>query len=178
MVNFVIRGTLEKVSKEELRCMLQAQATVLEFHKKKPQITFDNEVHVLVTKSKTTLGKTKKGKQAIGRCEHTRIVLASWLDFKQMFTTSCHEVIHYFNPDFPRHQTEKLTTTLNSKLNPTVAMIYNILIEGIYERAGYIAHTKISYKPNGEDFYDSSEWNIAENIIEGKKYRKFGDYHG
>lgn len=173
MVNFIINGKPEKISKEELRCILQAQATILEFHNKKPQFALDNNVYVLVTKSKKTLGKTKNGKQAIGRSCRTRILLASWLDFGTMFTAACHEVIHYFNPDFPNHQTEKLTTTLNAKLNPSTAQIYNVLIEGIYRRAAFIAHTKLSYKPGGKDFYDQSEWSIVEVVNDGKKYRKF-----
>jgi hypothetical protein len=172
MVNFEIHGTPDNVSKEELRCMLQAMATIQEYHNKKPKFIKDNKIRVIVTNNKKMLGKTKYGGQAAGSCCSNKILIGGWFDFNQTFTIACHEVIHYFNPDFPKELVEWLTSTLNNRLKPSVANIYNGLIEGVYERAGYFAHTKIAYKQKNNDAYNHTEWNVVECSEAGKKYRK------
>ncbi len=165
MVNFKIIGKAEKVSKEEIRCMVHAQATIMEFHNKKP-------IHPI--KENTIMVKLVDGFEGnvVGKSKREGIEIKKNLPFKKMFTVSCHEVIHQYN-NFPDGEREKLTTTLNARLNPTVAEIYNILIDGVYKRAGYFAHTKISYKPKGKDYYDQSEWDIVEVSKNGRKYRRF-----
>lgn len=173
MVNIVIRGRPEKVSKEELRSMFQAMICLQEFHNKKPQFVLDNTIYISVTKCKNRLGKCMDGSQAAGRCLKTGILVASWLSFEHMFTCASHETIHYFNPDFPDGHREWLTSTLNNRLNPSAVEIYNALIEGVYERAAYFAHTKISYKRKKKDEYNKDEWNIVECSDAGARYRKF-----
>lgn len=171
MVSFIIKGNPKYVSKEELRCILQAQATVMEFHKLIPKCDVKNNAILVKIGDEKRLGTTKMGNQATGKAYSWGIMLGDWLKFKSMFTVGCHEVIHEYT-DFEPGTEEKLTSTLNAKLNPSVAEIYNSLIGGVYQRAAFIAHTKISYKPQGKDFYDDSEWDIVEVNEAGKKYRK------
>ena len=179
MVNFEIRGTPENVSKEEIRSILQATSCVLEFHKMKPKMPFkNNTIIVKIIHDEKKMPICRKSKHnpkphAIGTANNHQpiIELGGWIKFSSCFTTCIHELIHIYN-NWDDSKCEKLTSTLTAKLKPTITQIYNILIDGVYQRAGYIAHTKISYKPKGEDFYDKSEWNIVEVTDKGKKYRK------
>lgn len=174
-VNFKVFGQHESISKEELRCMFHATAAIMELHNKKPKMPLgdNNQIFVLVTNDKRKLGKTKDGKQAVGKAftKEPRIHIASWLNFNDTFTTAIHETIHIFNK-FPKGKIEKLTSTLTAKLKPSITNLYNAMIEGIYQRAAYFAHTQITYGPLGKDFYDSAQWITTECSDKGKKYRK------
>jgi len=57
-------------------------------------------------------------------------------------------------------------------LKPSIAKVYEILIGNVYQRAGFIAHTKIAYKPCGEDFYDERQYIDVELSNYGEKYRR------
>jgi len=155
--------------------MFHATASILELHKKKPKMPMgkDNEILVKVTKNKKLLGKTKNGKQAVGKAsrKYPIIHIASWQDFNGTFTTAIHETIHIFN-DFPPDKVEKLTSTLTAKLKLSITNLYNNMIECFYQRAAFFAHTKISYEPKGKDFYDPSQWIPIECSDYGRKYRK------
>lgn len=177
MAIFNIKGKAEKVSKEEIRAMLVASSTVLEFHKKSTKGDI-GVVNVLLTERKnlTDVGKGKsRGKNVVGDAHRgDRIIrLDKSLPWDDMFTVVLHEVIHIYIP-LPDSRIEKATCMLTNRLKPWVGDIYQVLVEGIYERAGYIAHCKISYKTtDGVDDYDKaqwSEWDVSN--YHGEQYRK------
>jgi hypothetical protein len=80
-------------------------------------------------------------------------------------------MIHIFI-DFKDSECEKLTSTLTGKIKKDVVRIANILVKNTYQRAAFIAHTKIAYKPKGKDHYDNSQYHQRHQISHGKKYRK------
>jgi hypothetical protein len=92
----------------------------------------------------------------LGNCCGSRIDLRADLQPEEMLTTCVHEVIHACI-SFPAGQVEKCTTTLCSKIKADVLRIADVLLEGTYRRAAYIAHTRIHYPPKGDDFYDPDE---------------------
>ena len=74
----------------------------------------------------------------------------------------------------PYRTREKCTSTLNSKLKKDISTIYKVLVENVYQRSAYIAHTKIAYVAKGKDHYDSHEHkHVPTDVSEcGEKYRK------
>ncbi len=68
--------------------------------------------------------------------------------------------------------TEKITSTLTGKLEPDIAAMANILVDGIQKRAAYFAHCKISYVPDGEDYYDQEQYHKEHPSSEGKRFRR------
>ncbi len=141
---FSIKGRPTKVSLEQVRSFLHASLCVLAYHNLTPVVL---PIKVFFKKKFKNLGEYCEG------C----IWLRSELELEDMLTTCLHEVIHAC-VRFPDGTLEKCTSTLCSKLKPDVAELSKILLEGTYRRAGYIAHTKLSYPvKDGEDFYDESE---------------------
>jgi len=174
MVNFDIKGTCEFVSKEEVRAMLHAAATVLEYHKwtsEHPVVT------VYLTNDKRRLGKAPKSKSkdkdAWGRANWRDgwVMVKRDLDFDSTFTVVIHEVIHIYGK-FDYDETECITSTLTDRLKPFIFDIYKTLIKDVYKRAAYIAHCKIAYKPEDEDHYNREQWDkeIDDKHV-GLKYR-------
>jgi len=168
MVRIDIKGKHNKLSKEEIRAMFQAAICILEFHKMRPKMNCP-ELQITI---KILSEKGKMLKEAGGKASRKNpvVYIRRNSTFQWTFGIAIHETIHIYN-DFPANMEEKLTSTLTAKLKPTIAKIYNILIDGVYERAAYIAHTKISYKPEGEDFYDKAENKAVELSHVGEKYR-------
>ena len=158
MVKFNITGKAKKARKEEIRAMLNATATVLEFHNK--QLMHPGRpISVVFVDKKYLSGKTKTGSNVVGsaRCKEQRIKIVSWMSFEQTFTALVHEMIHlYIRLD--DDCIEKCTSTLTNRLKPDIAEIYDVLIDGVYERAAYLAHTKIAYIPDGFDYYDDDQY--------------------
>ena len=175
MTYFSIRGTCKNVSTEELRCMLQASATVLELHGKQLSNMRRHDGKIIVKLvDKKRLGKTRISKrQCTGRAyrRSQRILLGEWLGFSDLFTVVVHEMMHLYI-EFPEDNSENLTCKLTAKLKPSIARVYNGLIEGYYRRAAFFAHTKISYPKEGPDSYDDIQWTSVELSETGKKYRK------
>ena len=185
-MNFIVKGKHDKISKEEIRAMFQATSCILEYHNQVPTVyeryknsvmdmpehLKDNSVLVKIISNKEHFGKTKTGSNAIGYafCYKGFIEIASWKSFNTTFALCIHEVIHlYF--DFPNDMCEKLTSTLTAKLKPAIAKIYEVLIDGVYQRAAFIAHTKIAYRPKGDDYYDNDQYKELD-IKTVKKYRR------
>ena len=175
MASFKIVGTPVKISKEELRAMLSAISIVLEFHNK--TLIDDLGTIKVKLKSRDKFGKAHKSKnksKAWGTAwwKRREIHLIEDADFDQMMTLAIHEVIHLYIRLDDSH-IEKGTDLLTNRLKPTVARIYEALIDNVYQRAGYIAHLKISYFPEGsKDEYDKSSWDKAEVDNEmGRKLR-------
>ena len=186
-MNFIVKGKHDKISKEEIRAMFQATSCILEFHKQVPiayrryrngdnglpeYLKYDNSILVKIISDKDYFGKTKTGSKSIGHVFRYKgfIEIASWKSFNTTFAMCIHEVIHlYF--DFPNDMCEKLTSTLTAKLKPTIAKVYEVLIDGVYQRAAFIAHTKIAYRPKGDDYYDNDQYKELD-IKTVKKYRR------
>ena len=176
MATFKIIGTPTKISKEELRAMLSAISIVLEFHNK----TLGDNMGVIKVKLKSRdkfgiARKSKKKSRAWGTAWWMKreIHLIDDADFDQMMTLAIHEVIHLYIRLDDSH-IEKGTDILTNRLKPTVARIYEVLIDNVYQRAGYIAHLKISYFPEGyKDEYDKSSWEkVNVNTERGQQLRK------
>lgn len=185
-MNFIVKGKHDKISKEEIRAMFQATSCILEFHKQipiayqkyknsmmdMPEHLKDNSVLVKIISDREYFGKTKTGSNSIGHAFSYKgfIEMASWKSFNSTFTLCIHEVIHlYF--DFPDEMCEKLTSTLTAKLKSAIAKVYEVLVDGVYQRAAFIAHTKIAYKPKGDDYYDNGQYRQLD-IKTVKKYRR------
>ena len=78
----------------------------------------------------------------------------------RMGTVILHECIHA-TMKWEFGTNEKCTSTLVSKLKPTVAIIAQTLIDNTFKNAAYIAHTKagMSYPTkDGKDFYDKNQY--------------------
>lgn len=170
-MQFDIRGSLEGISKEEIRAIFNACDVVLQYHNVKP-----SKSTIIVKITKRDLGLTKTGDEVAGNADFRTCVIQirkKKREFSALVTIVLHEMIHlYFR--FPNDSEEKLTSTLTSKLKMDVVRIANVLVENTYQRAGYIAHTKISYKPKGKDFYDDKQYHKDHEQSKGAKYRYKG----
>ena len=167
-MKFNIKGKIDGISKEEIRAILHACDVVLQYHNLHPQV---DTIRVILTDE--DLGYTKTGSKAVGQA-FWKIGLIKISnkekDFSNVVTISIHEMIHLYLR-FPNDYKEKLTSTLTGKLKPDVVRIINILVENTYQRAAYIAHTKISYIPEGTDFYDKDQYHKNHEESKGKKFR-------
>jgi len=160
---FKISGTADNVSKEEVRALLHAVDVLLCYHNVDNQ---NDQIHVKFVND-LYLGKTK----CDGTCTGRYIDLEKKLSYDDMITAIIHEMVHvYFDiaTGF-----EKITSTLTARIKKDVSRIANILVENTYKRAGYIAHTKISYAPKGrrKDYYDQDQNHSDYEGSAGKKYR-------
>lgn len=170
MTTFHITGKPTKVSKEEVRTILHATKTVLEFHNLTPamkniRVYFKPTGHKeLKTPTGVCYGNTLYS--------DSKIWLEDSMQFNQMFTTIIHEMVHVYHPrcGLDEHS-EHQTSTLTARLKPTIAKIYTELSNGIYKRAGYIAHVKMSYIPKKRDTYNTSEDFPVPIRNHAKKYR-------
>lgn len=164
----------KNLSREEVRSVFNATEMLLRYHNLKPK----NEV-IKVYFTDRDLGFTKTGTKAIGIAIYNGSVIEinrPYIErrknpFNAFVTTAVHEMIHIFIR-FDKSECEKLTSTLTGKLKPDVVRLANILVENTYKRAGYIAHTKIAYKPKGDDHYDDSQYHKRHEPSNGIKYRK------
>jgi len=171
MATIKVKGSPNQISKEELRAMVSSASLVMEFHNHKLKDN-KNTIKVHLKPGKKLKGKTKTGKDVIGRAywKGRMIELPKDMGLQKTFTVSIHEVVHLYKR-FPPDTSEKCTSTLVARLKPDVAQIYNSLVKDIYKRAAYIAHTKISYTADGEDHYDSEEHKDVNLSKEGVQYR-------
>jgi len=167
MVTFKIIGKTKNISKEELRALLVASASVMEFHNMNTYGNV-NEIKVKLVDVQYLNGN----ENVIGRAnrKERRITIVSKLSFQEMLTTVLHEIIHIYM-DMNGVSIEKCTSTLVSKLKHWVVDLYEVLMDEPYARAGYIAHTKISYKSNTKDYYDHDQYEKLM-VDEVKKYRR------
>jgi Zn-dependent peptidase ImmA (M78 family) len=166
MTTTQITGKPTKLSTEEVRTIIHATKSVLEFHNLTPA---RKTVHVyIVPLNHKELGNN----MGATFYPKSQIWLNNNLKFDEMLTTVIHEMIHTYHPrcgldDEAEHQ----TSTLTARLKPTIAKLYGILSDGIYQRAGYIAHVKMSYKPKECDTYNTNEDIPIKVKNKAKKYR-------
>ena len=139
-------------SKEQIRSFLTASYTVLGYHNLFPRATVDVGIYDLT-------GEKYKGSAGIYIHSANTIGLEKTLCPEDMLTACLHESIHSVI-DFGKGTDEKCTSTLTSKLKPDVAYIAQLLLNNTYQRAAYIAHTKLSYRSKSGDFYDDSQFRV------------------
>ncbi len=146
MTIFQLTGKPTRCSREYVRAWLHASACVLAFHNKHlPPI-----VHVDFTDDLRD--------QVVGTwsASQSRICLKTDLRPEAMATTVLHEVIHGACGDFGDHTDEKCCSTLTARLKPHVNSLAQPLVDGVYKRAAYIAHTKLAYVTD-DDYYDQDQ---------------------
>lgn len=154
---FILVGRTYGVSREQLRSFLAAASLVLAYHQWAPE-------HTVVVRLRKRLPDDHMGMYCKGKCNDT-IVLRSTLNPEEMLTTVLHEWIHACRR-FPEGMQEKCTTTLCARIKKDIARIAQVLVDGTYQRAAFLAHTKMSYRPKGDDHYD-----VAEDVPVGVKVR-------
>jgi len=148
-MQFVLTGKPLEVSREFVRAWLWASACVLSFHNK-------NETWGALKVELIPPTETRDFEWGLW-IEDTRTMrLRDDMDAELMATTILHEMIHALCGYFGDNTNEKCTSTLTAKLKPDVAKLAQVLVDGTYRRAAYIAHTKLSYKVD-HDHYDQSE---------------------
>jgi hypothetical protein len=158
---FDIKGKPTRVSREYVRAWLHASLSVLEYH----NLHLGGPVTVrFVPQSK--LGKLHvKGREdepAAGYWQASTRTIAIKRDSSRegMATHILHELVHACAGDFDMHEgddtDEHCCSTLTAKLKPTVAKLADILLDGTYQRAAFVAHTKMAYRVQ-EDRYNSAQ---------------------
>lgn len=144
---FKITGKARHVSREQLRSFLHAAEVVLGYHGLVP-------THPVVYVS--VRWRIKRGSRGLWLPGGT-IYLDARLDLEQMLTTVIHEMIHECRA-FPDGTDEKCVSTLTARIKPDVLKIADVLVDGCYRRAAYVAHTKLAYPTkDSKDFYDPAQ---------------------
>jgi len=175
LVKFIIKGKHNKLSREEIRALFHATATILEYHNKHLE---SKTVEVNIIPKEGFKGrKTKTGTNVVGTAKLHRdpplILMSNHQNFSNAATVIIHEMIHlYFWEEFGDEIEEKLTSTLTAKIKQDVIDMANVIVTNTYQRAAFIAHTKMSYRPDDEDFYDENQYHENHDDSHGEKYRK------
>ncbi len=147
-------GKSQSVSKEQIRAFFTACYAVLGYHGLYPKKTVD--VYI----KKSIPGRTVVEGGPIAGQWHpldSKIEIADTSKAENMLSIILHEVIHSVI-QFPPETLEKCTSTLTGKLKPDVCKLAELLLENTYQRAAYIAHTKISYRAKAGDHYDNDQY--------------------
>jgi len=154
-----IIGKPTKVSKEEVRSIIEATYTILRYH---------NVTKIQRVKSIELVAEFHDDRQGDWCNGYIRVLRS--LEYSDMVATLMHEIFHeFFESEFG---SEKIVSSLTAKLKTDVVKIANILVENIYRRAGYFAHSKISYIPKkGKDGYNYDENHKNHQDSKGNKYR-------
>lgn len=143
-MKFNIKGKAVKCSREYVRAWLHASACVLAYHNK----LLPDPIEVQLVEGFDHFGQWVESKK--------RIILRAEMSPEEMATTILHEVIHAACGHFGDNTDEKCCSTLTARLKPEVHALAKPLCDGTYKRAGFIAHTKLSYRTD-EDHYDTDE---------------------
>lgn len=172
-MEFIIKGKISGgISKTEVKSILHACDVIMQFHGKN---VIDKSKSIRVLFVDDSLGSTKTGTESAACAYHKKMLIKvryeDQCEYSELMTLLIHEMIHLyirFNDD----EKEKLTSTLTGKLKNDISQIANIICGGTFRRAAYIAHTKISYMPVGDDHYDSSQYHCDHESSVGVKYRR------
>lgn len=159
-----IKGKSLKVSTQEVRALLQATRTVMEYHNIEPRSR-----EVLTVKFVHQLDDLDANGEANYLTNTVSLLTTS--DFDELATVVVHEMVHMHFP-FHHSEAEKLTSTLTARIKGDVIAIANMLVANSQRRAAYIAHTKITYKPASADYYDMDQYHSDHAPSAGVKYRR------
>jgi hypothetical protein len=147
------------VSKPAIRAWLRASETVLRYHNR--EVNLDD--WTIVIKDLSTASTSKASKNICGLCYRSSKVIElheGIPTIDQLGTVILHEVIHA-GFQWADSTDEKCTSTLTSKLKPTVAILAQAMLDNTFKNAAHIAHTRrgMAYEnTEGEDYYDSAQW--------------------
>lgn len=146
-MRFEYSGTPTTVSKEFVRAWLHATACVLAYHGKPAPEGITVRFWFLLYGAA----------DGTWEADTLTITLQRDLDSEAMATSIVHEMIHACLGDFGEGTDEKCTSTLTARLKPEIKVLADQLLEGTYRRAAYLAHTKLSYRSDAGDYYDSAQ---------------------
>lgn len=157
MITHQLKGKHKFVSKEQVRCFFDAAYAVLGNHGLFPKQTVNIYIKDKIPGTTAIGGNPIAGIWIPSKSQINISHIGTYSE-EILLTICLHEAIHSVI-QFPPETLEKCTSTLTAKLKPAVAKVAEVLLDGIYQRAAYIAHTKISYKAKGKDHYDYSQFN-------------------
>lgn len=162
--------SVKNISVTEVKALLHASDVILSYHGYSPVLSV-----ITIKFIKEFKGVTKTGEKIAGDASYSEsfIRIEQGLNWQSMAITIIHEMIHCYI-DFPYHETEANTSNLTNKLKKDILDVYNILVDGTFRRAGYFAHTKISYPPKeGEPDFYAEQWDGIYTIEnKGKRFQK------
>ncbi len=147
-----IKGRHPTISLPFIRAWIMASYTVLSYHGRTFDL-YDYRFFIKDLSESSAWGTCNSKKKTIKLS--TKIKTA-----EQIATVILHECIHA-SMSWEKGTDEKCTSTLVSKLKPTVAIIAQTLVDNTFKNAAYIAHTKagMSYPTkDGKDFYDKNQY--------------------
>jgi len=163
MIKFENLGAAENVSSEFIRAWAWAARAVLGFHNMS-ESPAGQVVRVCVLEPGTAglheafsarIKSTSFHGPSI--CKVSLISLAKGNSPEDMAMAIVHEFVHAMCGNFGEDTNEKCTSTLTAKLKPDIKVLADLLIDGTYRRAAYIAHTKLSYRTEDGDYYDNAQ---------------------
>jgi len=141
-----ITGKSKNVSKAQVRSFVCACYCVFMFHKMFPKPGLK-----IVFKKGPLMGDPACG--GYYNTHENYMVVNDNLTIESTLSVITHEFIHSVKL-FPIHTLEKCTSTLTGRIKEDISKIAQILVDGTYKRAAYLAHTSISYVAKGGDHYD------------------------
>lgn len=156
-----IKGSMKSgISKPAIRAWFRAAETVLRFHNR-PVNLDDWTINI---KDLSSFKHKKAPKGAWGTCSLSlkEIELHEGIpNLDDLGTVILHEVIHA-GFQWADQTDEKCTSTLTSKLKPTVSSLAQTLLDNTFKNAAHIAHTRpgMGYenKTGGADYYDDNQY--------------------
>ena len=148
------------ISKPAIRAWLRASETVLRFHNR--DVNLDDWTIEIKNLSERKLKKAPAGCWGICTRSKKEIKLHEGIpNLDDLGTVILHEVIHA-GFQWPDNTEEKCTSTLTSKLKPTVKVLAQTLLDNTFKNAAHIAHTRdgMGYvnKTGGNDYYDNDQY--------------------
>ena len=156
-----IKGSMKSgISKPAIRAWLRASESVLRFHNR--DVNLDE--WTIIIKDLSYFKHKKAPRGAWGTCSLSRKEIElheSIPNLDDLGTVILHEVIHA-GFQWSDNTDEKCTSTLTSKLKPTVSSLAQTLLDNTFKNAAHIAHTRdgMGYvnKTGGNDYYDKDQY--------------------
>ena len=162
-VQINIKGAHPSISRTFIRAWIQSSHTVLSYHGRSFDL-YGYEFRLVDLDYRSSWGTCHRSTKQIELSTKIRTI-------EQMATVVLHECIHA-SMKWEDGTNEKCTSTLVSKLKPTVSIIAQTLIDSTFKNAAYIAHTSkgMAYPTkDGEDFYDKNQY-VKTGVVD--KYKK------
>tara|TARA_B100000282_G_scaffold242672_1_gene185698 strand:+ start:591 stop:1100 length:510 start_codon:yes stop_codon:yes gene_type:complete len=158
-----IKGRHPNISLPFIRAWIQASHTVLSYHGRSFDL-YDYRFKIVDLDYRGAWGTC---------CRYSKVIELSTkiTTPDRMGTVILHECIHAAMK-WEEGTNEKCTSTLVSKLKPTVAIIAQTLVDNTFKNAAYIAHTSkgMAYPTkDNKDFYDRNQY---VNTGSKDKYKK------
>tara|TARA_Y100000593_G_scaffold95131_1_gene200535 strand:- start:62570 stop:63088 length:519 start_codon:yes stop_codon:yes gene_type:complete len=165
-----IKGKHPHASKVAIRAWIHASHTILSFHNL-PFDLYEWRFEILDLSKKTnSLGRGVGGVCSF-RKKRIRLSTHAGRTLSHLGTIILHECIHAALGHIEQSE-ELIVSTLTARLKPDVAAMAQILIDGTYKRAAYLAHRQkgMGYPDEKPDRYNKEQWEIADGVKD--KYHK------